>query len=66
ESVPISFPEIREYDTLGGFLLEQFGDIPLVKSKIDYENYMFEVKSLSDNRIIKVIITKLEGKSEPG
>lgn len=66
ESLPISFPEIREYDTLGGFLLEQFGDIPKAKSKIDYDNYTFEVKSLSDNRIIKINITKLEGKSEPG
>ncbi|MFQ6616920.1 MAG: hemolysin family protein [Fidelibacterota bacterium] len=57
-SIPIHFPEEREYDTLGGFLLEHFGDIPAAGNNVDISDYRFEVENVSENRIINVVITK--------
>lgn len=57
-SIPVAFPEDREYDSLGGFLLEQFGDIPSAGESVDVSGYRFEVKTVSENRIINVVITK--------
>lgn len=57
-SIPIVFPEEREYDTLGGFLLAHFGDIPSPGDAVDVFDYRFEVETISENRIINVVITK--------
>lgn len=51
--------EEDDYDTLGGFLLEKFGDLPEVNSFIDFKNYRFEIKSASEKKIEKVLIKKL-------
>lgn len=64
DEIPIEFPEDKEYDTLGGFLFEQFGDIPEVGSTTEYQGYSFKIKSLSENRILKVILTKMESIDE--
>lgn len=60
EIIPIKFPDEREYDTLGGFLFEQFGDIPQMGDRTEYGGFSFKVGSLAENRILKVIITKME------
>ena len=64
DEIPIEFPEEREYDTLGGFMFEQFGDIPKVGDITVYQNYSFKVKSLEENRILKIVLTKMENSDE--
>ena len=58
EEIEIDFPEDREYDTLGGFILHSVGDIPKVGKEISYQKYSITVKSIDGNRIDKVLLTK--------
>ncbi|HIC74325.1 MAG TPA: HlyC/CorC family transporter [Candidatus Marinimicrobia bacterium] len=58
--MPLSFPEEREYDTLGGFLLDHFGDIPSAKSATEYNGFRFEIRTLAENRIVEVLISRIE------
>jgi len=60
ENVDIEFPEIREYDTLAGFILDHIGDIPKVGQIVKYEHYSFKVIKLNQNRIDKVEIKNNE------
>lgn len=57
-SIPVIFPQDREYDTLGGFLLEHFGDIPSAGDSVVFSYYRLEVRTVSENRIINVLVTK--------
>ena len=50
-------PEDRDFDTLGGLILEVTGNIPKVESSIDFQNRTYTVKSLAGNRINKVHIS---------
>ena len=52
------FPEQRDYDTLGGLILDKLEDIPAEGEKIMFENWEIEVLKLDGNRITKVKITK--------
>ena len=58
ENIEIEFPDDREYDTLGGFILDALGNIPEKGEEAKYENYIFKVVNLTQNRIDKVEIRK--------
>tara|TARA_Y100000034_G_scaffold10758_2_gene11269 strand:+ start:10006 stop:11271 length:1266 start_codon:yes stop_codon:yes gene_type:complete len=62
--IPVSFPDDREYDTLGGFLLDHFGDIPSAASQTEYQGFRFEIRNLSENRIVKVLVSRIEEEDE--
>lgn len=52
--------EEDDYDTLSGFLLEKFGDLPDVNSYVEVKNLRFEIKDASETQIKKVLIKKLK------
>ncbi|MFC1543526.1 transporter associated domain-containing protein, partial [Candidatus Neomarinimicrobiota bacterium] len=54
--LPHTFPEERDYDTLGGFLFDRFDKIPSVGQWIVDSGRRFTVKTLEGNRIAKVHI----------
>ena len=56
EEFELEFPEDREYDTLGGYILDTVGDIPKVEQQTQYLNHRFTVKKLNGNRIGKVYV----------
>jgi gliding motility-associated protein GldE len=56
EEFELEFPEDREYDTLGGYILDTIGDIPKVEQQTQYLNHRFMVKQLDGNRIGKVSV----------
>jgi len=58
EETDIEFPEERDYDTLGGFILDTLTDIPQKGEKIDFNNMVFTVQTVENNRIGKVQIEK--------
>tara|TARA_Y100001970_G_C14244767_1_gene867357 strand:- start:2851 stop:4083 length:1233 start_codon:yes stop_codon:yes gene_type:complete len=58
EEIDIEFPEERDYDTLAGFILDTLTDIPKSGEKIEYNNIIFSVQSVDNNRIGKVKIQK--------
>lgn len=50
---------IDDYDTLNGFLIGEIGYIPAIHDRpvVSYQNLLFEVVEVSENRIEKVIVT---------
>ena len=53
------FPEDRDYDTLGGLILDNLEDIPKQGESIVHDEWMIKVLDLDGNRITKVQITKI-------
>ena len=60
EAINIIFPNERDYDTLGGFILNEFQSIPKENDTINFNGNSFSVKTIKDNRIGTIKITKNE------
>ena len=54
----MSFPEDRDYDTLGGLILDSLEDIPKEGEVVIHDEWRIEVLDLDGNRITKVQISK--------
>ena len=48
-----------DYDTIGGFIFHQSGNIPEKGYNFDFNNYNFKVVEVKNNRISKVMVTKI-------
>jgi CBS domain containing-hemolysin-like protein len=48
-----------DYDTIGGFIFQQAGSIPEKGYNFDFKGYNFKVIEIENNRISKVMITKI-------
>ena len=59
EELDIEFPEDRDYDTLGGYIFFHLEKIPEKGESVKFENWLFEVVSISENRIKKVKAKKV-------
>jgi CBS domain containing-hemolysin-like protein len=64
EELGIDLPEDYDYDTVAGFLLDQFKRFPHEGEYFDYKNYRFTVLQMSFNRVEKVQIEKLQDAQE--
>lgn len=53
-----------EHDTIGGFVFEQLGHVPIAGEKFTHDNLYFEVNEMDHNRIKKVTITIREEEPE--
>lgn len=62
EEIGSSFPQ-EEFDTLGGFVLDLFGKIPVKYEKMTWNNYDFIIQDMDVHRIdmIKVVCHDNEG-----
>lgn len=58
EALHIRFPEEREYESLGGFLMEQAGDVPSVGWSHNFQKFNFNVTEADANKVIKVHILR--------
>ena len=56
EETDIEFPEERDYDTLAGFILDTLTDIPKAGEYVEFNNMIFTVQTVENNRIGKVKI----------
>lgn len=54
----INIPNDDVYDTLGGYLITVFGQIPKINQEHDHDNWKFRVIDVEEKRIIKVEIIK--------
>ena len=54
----MSFPEDRDYDTLGGLILDSLEDIPKEEEVVIHDEWRIKVLDLDGNRITKVQISK--------
>lgn len=48
----------NDFDSIGGFLLGQFGSLPDLNHEIVYKKYLFKVLEIDNNRIQKIAIKK--------
>ena len=60
ENIDISFPNVREYDTLAGFVFDKLGEIPNKGEKLTYNKFQFTVLDVNENRIDKIQILENE------
>ncbi|MGC8876170.1 hemolysin family protein [Thermus sp.] len=58
EALGVELPE-GEYDTLSGFLYEQFGRIPGVGESVEWQGFRFVVESADQRRIDRVRVERL-------
>ncbi|MEH1917703.1 hemolysin family protein [Nostoc sp.] len=52
------------YQTLGGFVVNQLGNIPLVAEHFEWVGLRFEVVSMDGNRIDKVLVVPMHAKKD--
>ena len=57
--------EETEFQTLGGFLMTQFGRIPSAGDCFDYKLWRFEVVDMDRHKIDKVLVSKISDKEKP-
>ena len=50
------------FDTLGGFVMNRLGRIPMTSDKIEYDNYTMEIVDMDGNRVDKILLTKKKSK----
>ena len=60
EAIDIYFPDDRDYDTLGGFILNQLQDIPQKNDIVKFNNNIFTVMGMNKNRIGQIKVIKNE------
>jgi CBS domain containing-hemolysin-like protein len=58
EQLELALPLADEYNTLGGFLLEQWQKIPQQGEKLEYEDLSFTVTIADSNRLYQILITR--------
>ena len=56
KDLDINLPESDEYETLAGFVLNYFENIPEVNDEIVYERFKITIKEVDDRSVIKVNI----------
>ena len=56
EQLHLALPLANEYNTLGGFLLEQWQKIPRQGEKLQYEDLAFTVTVADSNRLYQILI----------
>ena len=61
EMLEVPLPASRQYRTIAGFLLQQFGTIPTVGELVDVHGWRFEIVDLDGRRIDKVLASPLPG-----
>lgn len=64
EALAIAFPKDRDYESLGGFLMEEAHEVPAKDWEHVYEGYAFHVTEADPQRVIKVQIERREPSEE--
>jgi putative hemolysin len=59
ELLKIPLPSSRKYQTIAGFLLQEFGSIPSVGEHVEAHGWRFEIVDLDGRRIDKVLATPI-------
>ena len=63
ETLETQFPT-EDFDTLGGFVLDLFGRIPVKYEKIEYENFDFIVQDMEGHRVNLIKVVKKPSEQE--
>lgn len=66
EEIGILLPEDYDFDTVAGFILYILQRLPEENEEIVYKNFKLKIKKMDRNRVIAVIIKKLEKENQEG
>lgn len=58
EKITMNIPDLKEYDTFSGYVLDQIKRIPREKEEIQMGDFLVTVKEMDGNRIKKYIVKK--------
>ena len=58
EQLELNLPLADNYNTLGGFLLEQWQKIPEQGEKLEYESLSFTIAAADSNRLYQILISQ--------
>lgn len=64
EELDIKIPDDGEYNSLGGFIVSENGEVPQTGFVLNYENYEFKVVESNEKNILKVEIRILDSEKE--
>lgn len=53
-----SFPEVKNYETIGGFMMYMLRKIPKRTDSVTYADYKFEVVDIDHNKIDQLLVTR--------
>ncbi len=56
----VDLEEHDDYNTLAGFMLHLFGEIPSVGQEVKWKQFIFEIADMDQKRIDKLLVTKTE------
>ncbi|MEM6429238.1 MAG: hemolysin family protein [Deinococcota bacterium] len=59
DKLDIQLDEQGDYDTLAGFMIEEFDRIPERGESLEYEGYQFTVEEADERRIMSVLVSEL-------
>jgi putative hemolysin len=60
ETLEMNIPDLREYDTFSGYILDRIGKIPSVNEEIVLDDFVVVVKEIEGNRILEYIVKRIE------
>jgi magnesium and cobalt exporter, CNNM family len=60
ETLGMAIPDIKEYDTFSGYILDRIGRIPSLKEEIELDNFLVTVNAIDGNRIREYIIKRIQ------
>ena len=60
EKIPMNIPDLKEYDTFSGYVLNQIGRIPDEKEEIVLGHFLITVNEMDGNRIREYIVRETE------
>ena len=66
EKTGLNIPDDEGYESLGGFIFDQLGHIPVENEKVEWDNVEFIVEKIDKQRIkrVKVILPEEESGKE--
>ncbi len=59
-----NLPEDETYETVAGFMMYMLRKIPKLTDRVEYDGYRFEVIDMEQNRVDKILITKIKRKEK--
>ncbi|MDJ0987360.1 MAG: hemolysin family protein [Desulfobacterales bacterium] len=60
EKIPMNIPDLKDYDTFSGYVLNQIGRIPHEKEEIILGHFLITVNEMDGNRISEYIVRQKE------
>lgn len=58
EKIPMNIPDLKEYDTFSGYILNQIGRIPREKEEISLGDFLIIVTQMDGNRIREFLVRR--------